>query len=110
MEQAILESLKSMIGHENVSSGSHAAKKFTRVGQQAPNMVVASPSCDEEVQRIVNLAREKRTPIITANDRYLLPEDLEKEGVLLDFSRMNRIEQIDTRNLMAHVQRGVTWE
>ena len=110
MEQPILEGLKSMIGHENVSSGSHAAKKFTRAGQQAPNMVVASPSCDEEVQRIVNLAREKRTPIITANDRYLLPEDLDKEGVLLDFSRMNRIEQIDARNLMAHVQRGVTWE
>ncbi len=110
MEQTLLEGLGSILGQENVSSGPLAAKKLLAAGQQAPNMVVASPSCDEQVQQIVNLAHENATPIITANDRYLLPEDLEKKGILLEFSRMNRIEQVDARNLMAHVQRGVTWE
>lgn len=110
MKQSVLEGLKAILGDEHVSSGPTAAKKFLRAGQLAPNVAVASPSCDEEVQGIVNLSRESRTPILTANDRYLLPEDLGKEGVFLDFSRMNRIEEIDVRNLIAHVQRGVTWE
>ena len=110
MEPKLLGHLESIVGAENVSSGFGAAGKFLRAGQEAPHLVVVSPSDDGEVQKIVDLAREERIAIVTVNDRYLLEEDLDKEGILLDFSRMDTIERIDKRNLIAHVQRGVNWE
>ena len=73
-------------------------------------MVTVRPKNDEDLQGIVNLARDNQIPILTANDRYLLEEDLDKEGIFLDFERMNEIEIIDGYTLMAHVQRGVTWD
>ena len=110
MEPKRLERLESIVGGENVSVGPRAAEKFLRPAQEAPNLVVVSPSDDGEVQKIVDLAREHRIAIVTVNDRFLLEEDLEKEGILLDFSRMDKIERIDLPNLIAHVQRGVTWD
>ena len=110
MEPKRLERLESIVGGENVSVGPRAAEKFLRPAQEAPNLVVVSPSDDGEVQKIVDLAREHRIAIVTVNDRFLLEEDLEKEGILLDFSRMDKIERIDKPNLIAHVQRGVIWD
>ena len=52
----------------------------------------------------------QRYCINSAALRFIPKEDLEKEGILLDFSRMDQIERIDGPNLIAHVQRGVTWE
>ncbi len=110
MEQKILDVLKSIVGEENISFGTDGARKYLRSGQEAPHLVVIRPADDEAVQKIVDLARENKTAVITANDRYLLEEDLEKEGLFLDFSMMNKIERIDATNLIAHVQRGVTWD
>ncbi len=110
MEQKIIDDLKAVVGADHVSTGSEAARKFLKKGQKAPNMVVTCPSNDEELQKIVDLVRDNKIAIVTVNDRYLLEEDLDKEGVLLDFSRMNKIESIDAYTLMAHVQRGVTWD
>lgn len=109
MESRILERLESIVGGQNVCVGSDAARKFLRPRQEAPGLVRVSPADDGEIQRIVDLARENRVPLLTANDRYLPREDMGKKGILLDFSRMDRIERIDVRNLIAHVQRGVTW-
>jgi len=110
MERNTLDNLESIVGKENVSLGCEAGHKFLRPGQEAPHLVVVSPSDDGEVQKIVDLARSEKKAIVTANDRYLLEEDLDKEGILLDFSRMDKIERIDPPNLIAHVQRGVTWD
>jgi FAD/FMN-containing dehydrogenase len=110
MEQNTLDRLGSIVGEGNVCFGPKAAQGFLRPGQEAPNLVVVSPSDDGEVQKIVEAAREHGVGIVTANDRRLLEEDLRKEGILLDFSRMDKIERIDPPNLIAHVQRGVTWD
>ncbi len=107
MDQKTLDLLQSIVGEQNVCIG--PGRKFLRAGQEAPGLVVVSPSNDEQVQKLVDLARVRKQAIVTANDRYLLEEDLDKEGILLDFSRLNRIERIDPPNLIAHVQRGVTW-
>lgn len=109
METRIVGSLESIVGKQNVRLGSEGARKFLRPGQEAPGLVVACPANDGEVQRIVDLAREHRVPIVTANDRYLPEDDLDKKAILLDFARMNKIERIDGPNLIAHVQRGVSW-
>ena len=108
--ESVLDDLCTLLGVEHVAAGPDAAGKFLRIGQEAPGLVVAIPGSTEDVQGIVNLARENGVSIVTCNDRYLLPEDLDRTAILLDFSRMNRIERIDTLNLVAHVERGVTWE
>ena len=58
----------------------------------------------------MNLAREMKVGIVTCTNRYALAEDLDREGIFIDFSRLNKIERIDTRNLVAHIERGVTWD
>ena len=110
MEEKILTALKTIVGEEYVSEGTAGTRRFLRPGWETPSLVSVRAERDEEVQKIVDFARENQTGIITANDRYLLEEDLDKEGIFLDFERMNEIEIIDGYMLMAHVQRGVTWD
>ena len=52
MEQKILDGLKSIVGERNVIQGTNGAMKVLYPGQAVPNMVVVSPSNDEEVQKI----------------------------------------------------------
>jgi FAD/FMN-containing dehydrogenase len=110
MEEKVLNELKAIVGEENVLKGTAGTQRFLRPGWETPSLVTVRPQKDEELQKIVDLARDNQTGIITANDRYLLEEDLDKEGIFLDFERMNEIEVIDGYTLMAHVQRGVTWD
>jgi len=73
-------------------------------------LVAVQPSCTEEVQEIMRLATALRMPVRTLNDRYLRPTDAGHKGIVLDFCRMAAIERLDKRNLLAHVQRGLTFE
>jgi len=106
---ALLDALKARIGAAHVRTGPGSAGRLLPPGRQAPRLTAVSPCSTEDVQSVVNAAREHGASILTCNDHALLPEDLEREAVLLDFSRMNRIERIDDRNLVAHIERGVTW-
>lgn len=110
MGKSVFERLESIVGVGNVVAGPTAGEKFLRTGSVAPEWIRVSPDRTEEVQAIVNLARETGMPILTCPNRYALAEDLQRKGILIDFSRLNRIERVDTRNLVAHIERGVTWE
>ena len=110
MEEKVLSELQAIVGQENVIEGTTGTQRFLRPGWETPSLVTVRPKNDEDLQGIVNLARDNQIAILTANDRYLLEEDLDKEGIFLDFERMNEIEVIDDYTLMAHVQRGVTWD
>jgi FAD/FMN-containing dehydrogenase len=109
-EKPVLDELRALVGEANVRVGTEAASQFLRPGQVAPGLVAVFPQNTEEVQAIVDLASKNRISIVTCNDRTLLPEDLERDGLLLGFSRLDQIERIDTLNLVAHVERGVTWD
>ena len=110
MGKAMLEELQALVGAENVAEGPESSSGFLRVGSQAPEWIRVSPATTEEVQAVVNLARARKVGIVTCTNRYALAEDLEREGILIDFSRLNKVERIDTRNLVAHIERGVTWD
>ena len=71
--ESVLDELRTLVGEEHVSAGPGAASKFLRTGQEAPGLAVVRPGSTEDVQGIVNLAREKGVSILTCNDRYLLP-------------------------------------
>jgi len=109
MGKTLVEGLEAIVGGENVAVGPEAARKFLRAGAVMPEWIRVCPGTTEEVQAIVRLARERRVGILTCPNRYALPEDLLRKGILVDFSRMDRVERIDTRNLVAHIERGVTW-
>ncbi len=108
--KSVRDSLGGLVGAENVTTGPDAAGPFVPPGAEAKGLIRVAPASTEEVQAVVNLARENKIALLTSYDNTLLPEDLDRNAVLLDFSRMNRIERIDTRNLVAHIERGVSWE
>ena len=89
MEEKVLNELKAIVGQENVIKGTTGTQRFLRPGWETPSFVTVRPQKDEELQKIVDLARDNPVAILTANDRYLLEEDLDKEGIFLDFERMN---------------------
>ena len=89
-QSPVLDELRTLVGETNVSTGPEAANPFLRPGQKAPGLVAVFPRNTEGVQGIINLARESRIPIVTCNNRTLLAEDLDRNGILLNFSRLNR--------------------
>jgi glycolate oxidase len=72
--------------------------------------VSVQPGSTEEVQALVRLADERGLPVYTINDRHLPLSELDRRGILLDFCRMTAIEKLDKRNLLVHVQRGLTFD
>jgi glycolate oxidase len=78
------------------------------VPRQIPEVVVM-PSTTAQVQRIVNLARERGIPIYprgagTNLSGGAIPLE---GGIVLSFQKMNRILDVDPANLTATVQPGV---
>ncbi|MGB1417988.1 MAG: FAD-binding oxidoreductase, partial [Candidatus Puniceispirillaceae bacterium] len=73
---------------------------------------VAFPECAEEVAAIARICAGAGYPIVhygigTSLEGHVVPVN---GGVSVDFSRMNRILEIDERNLLATVEPGVTRE
>lgn len=110
MDKTFIEDLEAIVGAGNVGVDPEGAAVFLRAGSVIPEWIRVSPETTEQVQGIVNWARENGVGILTCPNRYALDEDLHRKGILIDFSRLNRIERIDTRNLVAHIERGVTWK
>ena len=83
--ESVLDDLSTLVGAEHFTAGLGAAGPFLRGGEEAPGLVVVRPGSTGDVQGIVSLVREKGVSILTSNDRYLLPEDLDRNAILLDF-------------------------
>lgn len=72
---------------------------------------VVQPTSVEEVIALTKLAREDKIPIIprgagSAGFGGSVPA---KGGIVVDFVRMNKISNIDTKNMTAAVEPGVIW-
>lgn len=102
--------LAGILGEENVTCEPARLASYFASGRNAPNLVAVCPAEIEEVQRIVEHCHASSVPIFTTYETYFPEEVASREGVLIDFRRMNRIERIDSKNLCVHVQRGVTFE
>ena len=81
------------------------------LGNTIPDAVV-QPENEEELISLVRWARENNMPLTPrgkASSGYggVLPV---KQGVVVDFYRMNRIIRIDPQALTVTVQSGVVWE
>ncbi|MDH4222128.1 MAG: FAD-binding oxidoreductase, partial [candidate division Zixibacteria bacterium] len=81
------------------------------IGKTTPDAVV-QPQTEEELVNLVRWAKDNNVPLTPrgkASSGYggVLPV---KNGVVIDFYRMNRILQIDPKTQTVRVQAGVVWE
>jgi D-lactate dehydrogenase (cytochrome) len=85
------------------------AHTTTWLPMQPPEAVIF-PESTEEVVEIVNLCRASRTPIIPFGAGSSLEGHLNAPfgGVSLDFARMKRVLAVNTEDLDAEVEPGVT--
>jgi len=104
--------LRAVLG-DRLSTGSSVRELHARdEAYSAPALpdAVAFPESAEEVAKIATICAENGCPIVpygigTSLEGHVVPV---QGGVSVDFSRMNRILEIDERNLIATVEPGVT--
>lgn len=106
--------LASIVGNEYVTDKDFDLIPYSRdlspAEQKMPSHVVM-PGRREEIQKILKMANEHGIPVYIRGggtshwDAYLAQEP----GVMLDMARMNKIIDINGRDLVATVQPNCTW-
>ena len=112
MIEATIDRVRSLLG-ERLSTGSSVCEIHARdEAYTAPVLpdAVAFPESADEVAAIASICAETGCPIVpygigTSLEGHIVPVN---GGISVDFSRMNRVLEIDERNLLATVEPGVT--
>lgn len=111
------EALKKIVGDDWVVTGKEQTEAYkvdatppAMMPKAAENIIVVKPATAEEVSGILKLANQEKTPVYvrgggTGMAGAAIPT---QDGVVLSMERFDRIEEIDTRSLMAVAQAGVT--
>jgi len=109
--QPLINRLKDIVGHNHVL---HSDMDLTLYGYDAslekgkPDVVVL-PNSTEEVSKVVRLAHEEKIPIIGRGSGTNLSGGTipVKGGIVVHFSRMNRVLEVDIPNRTVTVEPGV---
>ena len=109
MQKKIIDKLVKIAGAKNVCTEEKEISSFFNEMSRHDDFVTVSVKETEDLTQIIELAATESVPIYSLKDaQFEVPP--ESGGIILDFSRMNKIEKIDKRNLTVHIQRGVTWD
>jgi glycolate oxidase subunit GlcD len=110
-KQTLIERLKEIIGPEYVL---HSEMDLTLYGYDASLMkgkpdVVVIPSSTEEVSRVVGLAYQEKIPVIGRGSGTNLSGGTVavRGGIVIHFSRMKRILEMDLPNRTVTVEPGI---
>ena len=110
-DQRILEQLTAIVGAGNVSASTvdRITHSFDATQQQSLPDVVVHPANADEISRIVRLANAENMPLLPrgAGSGFTGGSLPIRGGIVLVLTRMNRILEIDTDNLIAVVEPGV---
>jgi len=111
VDSKIIDEIREIVGKENAMDSLEERQCYSydaRTDGIVPALVVF-PSSAEEVSRIMKLANRHGFPVIPRGQGTGLTGGSIPvvEGVVLVFTRMNRILEIDTENLIAVVEPGV---
>ena len=111
MENKIIDEIIKVVGKENALTSLEERKCYSydaRTDGAIPDLVVF-PSSANEVSQILILANKLHFPVIPRGQGSGLTGGSVpvKGGVVLTFTRMNKILEIDTKNLVAIVEPGV---
>ncbi len=114
MLRDLVEELKRIVGDKNVISDVESylydeTPKAVRP-KASEDVIVVKPGSAEEVAEILRLANEKKVAVVvrgggTGLSGGAIPL---KPGIVISMERMNRIVEIDTENLVAVCEAGVT--
>jgi glycolate oxidase subunit GlcD len=110
-KQTLIERLKEIVGPEYVL---HSDMDLTLYGYDASLMkgkpdVVVLPNSTEEVSRVVGLAYQEKIPVIGRGSGTNLSGGTVavKGGIVIHFSRMKRILEVDLPNRTVTVEPGI---
>ncbi|WP_374712028.1 FAD-binding oxidoreductase [Symbiobacterium terraclitae] len=112
-DAALIQALQRIVGEQHVL---HAPADLAAYAVDATPLlrslptVVVFPGSRDEVKAILELASEKRIPVIPRGAASNLSGGTIaiEGGIMLNMNRMNRIIEVDAANLTATVQPGVT--
>ncbi len=111
MDTKIIGAIEAIVGKENVKTSEEERKCYSYDGRTAgtvPDLIVF-PSSAQDVSAILKLANKHLFPVIPRGQGTGLTGGSvpANGGVVLSFTRMNRILEIDPENLIAVVEPGV---
>ncbi len=111
MESKVIDEIRSIVGKENVMDSMEERQCYSydaRTDGIVPDLIVF-PSSAVEVSGILKLANRHGFPVIPRGQGTGLTGGAIPvvEGVVLVFTRMDRILELDTENLIAVVEPGV---
>src|SRR5207247_8279361 len=99
-----------IVGAENVLTESSALEAFRKdmADFEATPAVVARPSTEEQVGRILDVATRRRVPVVARGAGTSLTGAVVLDGaIILDMKRFNRILKIDPVTWYVQVQASV---
>ena len=108
----ITENLREILPLDNIKSGIDCRKEYSKdasgIKGGLPDVVVFVETTDQ-VQNVVKLANQTSTPIICrgAGTNTVGACITNNGGIIMDFSKMNKILEINKENMTARVQPGV---
>ncbi len=110
-KQECIAHLREIVGSENVLSSDTDLELYSydaSLDRARPDVVVL-PNTTEEVSRIMALAHHEKIPVIGRGSGTNLTGGTVpvKGGIILHFSRMNRVLEVDITNRTATVEPGV---
>lgn len=114
MSDSIRERLTAIVGAERVRTNAKTLEKYSKdqsfVRPCLPDYVVFAESV-REVEDVLKAANDTKTPIVpVSSGMNLRGAAIPKEGgIILDLSRMNKVEQINDREGWAVIEPGVTY-
>lgn len=114
MEKSIIEKIKKIVSIQNVLTSLEERYVYALDATNKQNIenlpdVVVFVENTEQVQQIVRIAYENEIPIIprAAGTNLVGACIVKKGGIVMNFSKMNKILGVNVENLTANVQPGV---
>jgi glycolate oxidase len=118
VDSHIIKSLVEIVGTENLLVDDHELVPYTRDHQwvKYPDLfafkpeVVILPESADQIVKIVHLANQERIPIVPCGARTGMTGNCVPlhGGIQVDMKKMNKIIEIDTDNMVAVVQSGIS--
>ncbi len=109
------QSLQNIAGSQNVFDNHETLEKYSRdqsfVTPGTPDFVIF-PHTTEEIQEVVRLANQTKTPLVPFSSGLNLHGAAvpEKGGIIVNLSKMDKILSINENNWFAVIEPGVTYE
>ncbi|MCG7845321.1 MAG: FAD-binding oxidoreductase [Methanomassiliicoccales archaeon] len=110
MNKTLTDDLKDIVKEEGVKTGASALLPYIDAKGKSTELVRVVPRDAEDALEVMEFAAAGKLNVFSVRSRYL-PDGLDKEkGLLIDPAALNQVKNVDTRNMMAYIGAGTTFE